>query len=129
MFFLSPYITAFAAIVTLTALALDIALLALVKGAIYAFGNPTYTTDTAPGLCLTFVAFVALILGAVALCFGGVRYVMRGACRCRRLFWQRSEGDRRRGKERRKFLAASYSRVYSPRPSIRCHLMHTTRAL
>lgn len=54
----------------LTALALDIALFALVKDAIDAFGDPTYTTDTAPGFWLTFAALMALILGAGALCFG-----------------------------------------------------------
>lgn len=55
----TPYLTTLAGVLTLTALA-------LVKDAIDAFSDPTYTRDTTPGFWIIFAALLALILGARA---------------------------------------------------------------
>ncbi|KAF8203319.1 hypothetical protein BJ912DRAFT_1138359 [Pholiota molesta] len=58
-----------AALITLIAFAIDIALFALVKHAVSGLGIGA-TTKTAPGFWLTFVSFILLILAGCTVCLG-----------------------------------------------------------
>jgi len=59
-----------AAVLTLIAFAIDIALFALVKQQVGSLDNSTFTTSTAPAFWLTFASFILLLLAGCTVCFG-----------------------------------------------------------
>ncbi|KJA22106.1 hypothetical protein HYPSUDRAFT_664231 [Hypholoma sublateritium FD-334 SS-4] len=65
----ASFVSFLAALLTLIAFAIDIALLALVKHAINGIGIGA-KTETAPGFWLTFVSLILLLLGGCTVCFG-----------------------------------------------------------
>ena len=58
-----------AAVLTLIAFAIDIALFASVKHKVGTL-NKSFSTNTAPGFWMTFVAFILLLLAGCTVCFG-----------------------------------------------------------
>jgi len=68
-----------AAILTLIAFAIDIALYAFVKHQMAKLAGVKENTDTGPGFWLTFVAFILLCLAGCTVCFGRRRDRMAGA--------------------------------------------------
>jgi len=73
-------LTAFlAALLTLIAFAIDIALYAFVKHEMGHFGDVSKTTDTAPAFWMTFASLILLCLAGCTVCFGRRRDRMAGA--------------------------------------------------
>uniref|UniRef100_A0A8H8CF67 Uncharacterized protein n=1 Tax=Psilocybe cubensis TaxID=181762 RepID=A0A8H8CF67_PSICU len=67
-----------AALLTLIAFAIDIALYALVRHAMNGLGIGA-NTNTAPGFWMTFVTLILLVLAGFTVCFGRRRDRMSGA--------------------------------------------------
>lgn len=65
----ASFVSFLAALLTLVAFAIDIALLALVKHAVNDIGVGA-KSETAPGFWLTFVSLILLLLGGCTVCFG-----------------------------------------------------------
>ncbi|CAL1697791.1 unnamed protein product [Somion occarium] len=73
-------LTAFlAALLTLIAFAIDIALFAFVKHQMHKLDGVDTNTDTAPAFWMTFVSFILLCLAGCTVCFGRRRDRMAGA--------------------------------------------------
>jgi len=70
-----------AALITLIAFAIDIALFAFVKHEMKKLTNIDSNTNTAPGFWLTFVSFILLLLAGCTVCFGRRRDRMSSATR------------------------------------------------
>jgi len=68
-----------AAVLTLIAFAIDIALFAYVKHQINKLPDVSGSTKTGPGFWLTFVSLILLLLGGCTVCFGRRRDRMAGA--------------------------------------------------
>ncbi|KAF8153975.1 SUR7/PalI family-domain-containing protein [Crassisporium funariophilum] len=84
-----------AALLTLIAFAIDIALFVLVKNEMKKFGNGV-NTNTGAGFWMTFVAFILLLLAGCTVCFGRRRERLSGATttssypmRTKAPFWHR----------------------------------------
>ncbi|KZP08884.1 pali-domain-containing protein [Athelia psychrophila] len=73
---LSSLVSFLAALITLIAFAIDIALFAYVK---HKMRGIDQSTKTGPGFWLTFVAFILLLLASCTVCFGRRRDRMSGA--------------------------------------------------
>ncbi|KAF7974414.1 hypothetical protein HWV62_12272 [Athelia sp. TMB] len=73
---LASLVSALAALITLIAFAIDIALYAYVKDKLR---HIDHNTHTGPGFWLTFVSFILLLLAACTVCFGRRRDRMSGA--------------------------------------------------
>ncbi|KJA17851.1 hypothetical protein HYPSUDRAFT_45842 [Hypholoma sublateritium FD-334 SS-4] len=74
----ASFVAFLAALITLIAFAIDIALFALVKHAINGLDIGA-NTDTAPGFWLTFASLILLLLGGCTVCFGRRRERMSSA--------------------------------------------------
>jgi hypothetical protein len=59
-----------AALITLIAFAIDIALFAFVKHEVGKLGDSTFTTNPAPAFWTTFAAFILLLFAGCTVCFG-----------------------------------------------------------
>lgn len=59
-----------AAVLTLIAFAIDIALFAFVKHQVGTLNNSSFTTNTAPAFWMTFTSFILLVLAGCTVCFG-----------------------------------------------------------
>jgi ABC-type nickel/cobalt efflux system permease component RcnA len=59
-----------AALLTLIAFAIDIALFAFVKHEVGTLNNSDFNTNTAPAFWMTFVSFILLLLAGCTVCFG-----------------------------------------------------------
>jgi len=69
----------FAALLTLIAFAIDIALYAFVHHEMGKLPKVTQNTDTGPGFWMTFVSLILLLLGGCTVCFGRRRDRMSGS--------------------------------------------------
>ncbi|KAI0070875.1 pali-domain-containing protein [Panus rudis PR-1116 ss-1] len=67
---LAALVSFLAALLTLIAFAIDIALYAWVKHQIHNLDGVSSNTNTAPGFWLTFVSFILLMLAGCTVCFG-----------------------------------------------------------
>jgi len=76
---LASIVSFLAALLTLIAFAIDIALFAFVKHEMKKLTGVRSNTNTAPGFWLTFVSFILLLLAGCTVCFGRRRDRMSGA--------------------------------------------------
>ncbi|KAH9886961.1 hypothetical protein C8Q73DRAFT_266718 [Cubamyces lactineus] len=76
---LASLVSFLAALLTLIAFAIDIALYAYVKHQMGKLDGVASNTDTAPGFWMTFVAFLLLCFAGCTVCFGRRRDRMEGA--------------------------------------------------
>ncbi|KIM89932.1 hypothetical protein PILCRDRAFT_812712 [Piloderma croceum F 1598] len=76
---LASIVSFLAALITLIAFAIDIALFAFVKHEMKKLTGVSSSTNTAPGFWLTFVSFILLLLAGCTVCFGRRRDRMSGA--------------------------------------------------
>jgi len=93
---LAASLTSFlAALITLIAFAIDIALFAYLKHQVNKLPNVQGKTTTSPGFWLTFVSFILLLLAGCTVCFGRRKQRMSGATsyptlsNSKKSFWSR----------------------------------------
>jgi ABC-type nickel/cobalt efflux system permease component RcnA len=75
---LASLVSFLAALLTLIAFAIDIALFAFVKHELGTLNNSNFNTNTAPAFWLTFASFLLLLLAGCTVCFGRRRQTRLG---------------------------------------------------